>query len=75
MLLPGNVGESKSSVQSSNVNDADCAFVGRKNGRREMYADARESMGNTRSVPSPGPVLESDVQPCHARNMEQAFLY
>ena len=75
MLLPGNVDESRSTVQSSNASDADCAFFGRKNGRRLTYADARESMGSTRSVPSPGPVLDSEVQPCQARKMEQAFLY
>jgi hypothetical protein len=39
-----------------------------------VYAVERESMGRTRSVPSLGPVLESDVHPCQARKTEHALL-
>ena len=39
-----------------------------------MYAVASESEGRTQSVPSPGPVCESAVQPCHGRKTEHSFL-
>ena len=74
IALPGNEGESRSGTQSSNLREEDAASRGRKNGRRMIYADARLSRGNTRSVPSPGPVLDIAVQPCHARKIEHAFL-
>ena len=73
MLLPGNVGLSKSTVQSSNFNESDEGFTGRKNGLSRIYAVESLSIGNTLSVPSFGPVLESDVQPCQALKMEQAL--
>lgn len=74
MLLPGNVADSKSGTQSSNLKEGELGFTGRKKGRKMVYTDARESIGRTRSVPSPGPVLERDVHPCHARKIEHALL-
>lgn len=73
-LLPGNAVPAVSTSQSSNLSDADCAKRGRKNGRSMMYEEASLSSGRTRSVPSLGPVVDSDVQPCQGRNMEHWFL-
>lgn len=81
-VLPGNAGLSRSSTHASASSGMSAppltrlASSGRrlKNGRRMMYAVASESMGRTRRVPSPGPVCDSAVQPCHGRKIEHWFL-
>lgn len=81
-VLPGNSGFSRSRTHASacrGISAGEDAFDAyserrRKNGRRIMYAVERDSIGRTRNVPSPGPVWDSAVHPCHGRKIEHWFL-
>jgi hypothetical protein len=63
-----------STSQSSDFKDSEFADRGRKKGHSIMYAHVRERKGRTRRVPSFGPALDMDVQPCHGRKIEHWFL-
>src|SRR6266702_4906909 len=69
---PGNAALSMSTTQSSSPDDG---VRGLKNGRSIRYAVASLSIGATRSVPSLGPVVDIEVQPCQGRKMEHWFLF
>lgn len=69
--LPGNIVSSRSTTQSSRPEDG---VRGRKKGRRIRYVVANGRSGQTRSVPSPGPVGESEVQPCQGLKTEHWLL-
>lgn len=60
-------GESVTLNDDTQLSSPEDGVRGLKNGHSIKYAVAYLSIGVTRSVPSPGPVVDIEVQLCHCR--------